>query len=66
MDETPRDELERAAAEESRTPLLKDFWIFLVREKRWWLTPVVVVLVLLSLLMCLSSSAVAPFIYTLF
>ena len=58
--------LERLAREESRVPLLKDFWFFLIREKRWWLTPILVLLLLLGLLMWLSSTAVAPFIYTLF
>jgi Family of unknown function (DUF5989) len=59
-------ELERAAGDESRMPLLKDFWYFLIREKRWWLTPIVLILLLLGLLVWFSSSAVAPFIYTLF
>jgi hypothetical protein len=58
--------LEQLARDESRVPLLKDFWFFLIREKRWWLTPILVILVLLGLLMWLSSTAVAPFIYTLF
>ena len=59
-------DLERSARGESRWPLLKDFWFFLIREKRWWLTPILVILLLLGLLMWFSSTAVAPFIYTLF
>jgi hypothetical protein len=66
MDKNPPRDLKQAAQEEARAPLLKDFWQFLIREKRWWLTPFLVVLLLLGLLTCLSSSAVAPFIYTLF
>ena len=58
--------LERLARDESRVPLLKDFWFFLIREKRWWLTPILVILLLLGLLMWVSSTAIAPFIYTLF
>lgn len=35
--------------------------------KHWWVTPLVLILVLFGLLILLaSSSAVAPFIYTLF
>ena len=42
-------------------------WGFLRTRKKWWLTPVVATLLLLGLLIVLSeSSAVAPFIYTLF
>lgn len=66
MGEKPASDLERAAQDESRTPLLKDFMFFLLREKRWWLTPIVIILLLLSLLTLVSSSALAPFIYSLF
>ena len=50
MDKKPATDLEQAARDEARVPLLKDFFVFLLREKRWWLTPIVIVLVLLSLL----------------
>ena len=51
----------------SKLSILKEFWDFLRVRKRFWLLPIVVVLVLLSLLIVFSqSSAVAPFIYTLF
>jgi Family of unknown function (DUF5989) len=66
VDEQPPSELERAAQEESRTPLLKDFAYFLLNNKKWWLLPILIVLLGLSLLMLLSSTAIAPFIYTLF
>ena len=46
---------------------LKEFALFLKERKLWWITPIVVVLLLLGALIILSeSSAVAPFIYTLF
>jgi hypothetical protein len=66
MGEKPPSDLERAARDESKAPLLKDFWYFLIREKRWWLTPIVIVLLLLGLLVWFSSSAIAPFVYSLF
>lgn len=47
--------------------LLKEFWDFLKVRKKWWLTPVIIILLLLGALILLTeSSAVAPFIYTLF
>ncbi len=45
----------------------KDFWSFLKVRKKFWLLPIVLVLVLLGALIFFSSStAVAPFIYTVF
>jgi len=39
---------------------------FLLQNKKWWLIPILVSLLVLGALMLLSSTAVAPFIYTLF
>jgi hypothetical protein len=39
---------------------------FLRENKKWWLLPLIAVLVLVGALVVLSSTAVAPFIYTLF
>jgi len=51
----------------SKLDILNEFWEFLKVRKKWWLAPIVVVLILLSSLIVLTqSSAVAPFIYTLF
>ena len=51
----------------SKMSLIKEFWDFLKVRKKWWLTPIIVTLVLLGALIILTeSSAVAPFIYTLF
>jgi len=47
--------------------ILKELWDFMKVRKRWWLAPIVIVLLLLGLLIIFTeSSAVAPFIYTLF
>lgn len=47
--------------------VLKEFWNFLKVRKKWWLAPIVIALMLLgSLIVLTKSSAVAPFIYTLF
>ena len=50
-----------------KVSILKEFWDFLKVRKKWWLTPIVVVMVLLGALIVFSqSSALSPFVYTLF
>ncbi|MCP5158022.1 MAG: hypothetical protein H6975_01195 [Gammaproteobacteria bacterium] len=47
--------------------LWKDLWAFMRERKKFWLMPIIVVLVLLgALLIFAQTSALAPFIYTLF
>ena len=47
--------------------VLVELWAFLRQEKKYWLTPIVMLLVLFGLLIAFSqTSALAPFIYTLF
>ena len=56
---------EALAKERSRGSVL-EFLDFLRINKKWWLSPIIVMLLLLGLVMVLSSSPAAPFIYTLF
>jgi hypothetical protein len=46
--------------------LISEFLSFLRHNKKWWLMPIVVILLAMGLLVLLSSSAIAPFIYPLF
>jgi Family of unknown function (DUF5989) len=47
--------------------VLGELFSFLKHNKKWWLTPIIGFLLLLSGLIILTeSSAVAPFIYSLF
>lgn len=47
--------------------LIKEFWDFLRVRKKWWLAPIFILVALLgALIFFTQSSAVAPFIYTLF
>jgi hypothetical protein len=47
--------------------LLKDLWLFMKERKKYWLAPIIIILLLLGLFLIFgSSSAVAPFIYTIF
>ena len=51
----------------SKFRVLAEFVQFLKTEKKYWLAPIIIVFVLFGLLIIFSqSSAVAPFIYTLF
>ena len=51
----------------SKGRVLSDFWQFLRQEKKYWLVPIVVMFVLFGMLIVFSqSSALAPFIYSLF
>ena len=50
-----------------RLHIFSELWYFLKTSKKWWLTPILLFLILLSLLIVLTeSSALAPFIYSLF
>jgi len=44
----------------------REFWLFLCHNKKWWLAPIVIGLSLLGVIAALSSTGLAPFIYTLF
>ena len=54
------------ASEEQPMSLLAEFWLFIREEKKWWLTPIVLVLLLAGVAIFLSGTGAAPFIYTLF
>ncbi len=46
---------------------LSDLWKFLKERKKFWLVPMILVLLLFGVLIVIGgSSALAPFIYTLF
>ena len=47
--------------------LLRELFTFLRQEKKWWLIPLCFTLVLMTLLIVVAeSSAIAPFVYSLF
>ncbi len=51
----------------SRLALIAEFVLFLKENKKLWLLPIVITLLLLgALLVFAQSSALAPFIYTVF
>lgn len=50
-----------------RFALLREFWLFFRQNKKYWLLPMILILVVIGgLLVFAQSSALAPFIYSLF
>ena len=45
---------------------LGELWQFIAQNKKWWLTPIVIILIAFGVLIALGGTAAAPFIYTLF
>ena len=54
------------AGKEQQLSIVREFLLFIKENKAWWMVPIVIVLGLFGLLVVLSSSGAAPFIYTLF
>jgi hypothetical protein len=59
-------EFERLTAKTTDVGLASEFWEALQQNKKWWLVPILLVLVPFGVLMLLSATAAAPFIYTMF
>ena len=55
-----------AAAEVRPSRTVREIIRFLKHNRKWWLVPVLVTSLLLAITAYLSSSAAAPFIYSLF
>jgi len=46
--------------------LIAEFWDFIVHEKMWWMTPIVVVLLrMVAFIVFVEASPVLPWIYAL-
>ena len=60
------DKFEQMAKAEGKTGVVSEFWFFLGQTKKWWLLPIVIILLGFGVLVALSGTAAAPFIYTLF
>ena len=46
--------------------VLTELWGFMAHNKKWWLTPIVLMLLILGVLILVGGTGAAPFIYTLF
>jgi hypothetical protein len=54
------------ASQEKQGNLISEFMGFLKQTRKFWLLPLILVMLALAALLVLSSTAAAPFIYTLF
>ena len=59
-------EFEQIASQRRSGGIVRELWDFLRENKKWWLAPLIVTILLLALTAYLTSSAAAPFIYSLF
>ena len=51
----------------AKQSLVKEFFLFIKHEKKWWLVPLIGVLLLVgALVLFAGSSPLAPFLYPLF
>ena len=51
---------------EKQPSIVQEFWYFITEYKKWWMLPILAVLAVMGILVALSSTGAAPFIYTLF
>ena len=54
------------ASQDAQGGFIRELWYFVRESKKWWLMPILAVFLIFAALMLLSSTAAAPFIYTLF
>jgi len=66
MSDEHNDDFSRIAKESTEQSLVGELIDFLRTNKKWWLAPILIVMLLMGVLILLSGSAAAPFIYTLF
>ena len=61
------DEISQSNKMNNNKNLFFQLWNFLKARKAWWLSPLIIMIVLVGLLVIFAqSSAISPFIYTLF
>jgi Family of unknown function (DUF5989) len=66
MSDNSSSRFEKVASQHQGGNVVGEFWFFLRQTNKWWLVPIVLILVLFGAFMLLSTTAAAPFIYTLF
>jgi hypothetical protein len=58
------DRFEQVAQQGSEPGFFREYWEFVKHHRKWWLVPVLLIMGALGLLIVLSSTAAAPFLYT--
>ena len=64
-DSKDKNDFEKAGDDQPQT-LVQEFIQFIFENKKWWLIPILLSFALIGVLVVLSSTEAAPFIYTLF
>jgi hypothetical protein len=62
----PDTPFEHAARTAAGGGVARELWLFVRHNKKWWLIPILGLLALFALIVLLSGTGAAPFIYTLF
>jgi hypothetical protein len=57
---------EQVAQQHAAKGVVFELWDFIWHNKIWWMIPIVIALLVFGLLILLSGTGIAPFIYTLF
>jgi len=65
LGDKPESEFERAGNAKELN-LLQEFVLFLRENRKWWMIPILVSLALIAMLVALSATGAAPFIYSIF
>ena len=60
------EDFQKLAQSERQRNIVEELWYFIRQNKKWWLAPIIIVMLGFGLLVFLSGTAAAPFIYTLF
>lgn len=55
-----------AAGDGRRPSVVEEFLHYLRESKKWWMLPILIMMLCLGVLVLLTSSPIAPFVYTLF
>jgi hypothetical protein len=59
-------DFEALARKNVERSFVSELWAMINHKKKYWLVPIVAVILLFGVLVFLSGTAAAPFIYTLF
>ncbi len=65
MNENDPKTIDEISADQSRG-LIREFWSFLLHNKKFWLIPLIIIFILFGFLIIFGGSSAAPFIYPLF
>ena len=65
-DDAPESSEFEDLSREQEPSLLREIWTFIKEEKLWWMSPIIIALLLVGILIALTTTGAAPFIYTLF